>query len=250
MADTDEAWELIAQRDPYWGVLSADEFLGTHLEGDAERRFFESGEAHIARVLDVLRTSIQPGFEPKVALDYGCGVGRLLIPLAKTCQRVVGVDVSATMLDRAREHLSRADLTNVDLHRADDLGSIAVPVDLVHSVLVLQHVPPATGMAILETLVDLLAPGGCGAIQFHFRGSGGRSLRRLRRWRERSSFVNTVVVRALRRPARASLVLMHEYDSTSVLRTLAEHGAPVTLIETTALPSGYTDATVYFQKAR
>lgn len=248
MASTDDAWEAIARRDPYWGVLSSDEYVGARLDDETERRFFQSGADHIAHVLDVLRTRVDPGFAPRTAIDYGCGVGRLLVPLGRSCERVIGVDVSATMLGLAREHVDKAGVANVDLRAAGDLAAIEPQVDLVHSVLVLQHIPPATGMAILETLLHRLAPGGCGAIQFHFRGAGGQPVRLLRRWRERSSLINRVIVRASGRPARDTLVLVHEYDSTAVLRALAASGAENVWIETTALPSGHTDSTVYFQR--
>ena len=196
MASTDDAWEAIARRDPYWGVLSSDEYVGARLDDETEHRFFQSGQDHIARVLDVLRARVQPGFAPKTAIDYGCGVGRLLIPLGEVCERVTGVDVSPTMLALARTHLDRAGVPNVDLRSASDLAAIEPRVDLVHSVLVLQHIPPPAGMAILDALLQRLAPGGCGVIQFHFRGAGGQPVRLLRRWRERSTLINRAIVRA------------------------------------------------------
>jgi SAM-dependent methyltransferase len=41
-------------------------------------------------------------------LELGCGTGRVLVPLAREGARVVGVDRSAPMLDRARRKLARA----------------------------------------------------------------------------------------------------------------------------------------------
>ena len=75
MVDTDTAWEEIARRDPFWGVLSTDEYLGMDLGEEAERSFFHAGEDHISHVFDVLR---DPSARvcPASALDYGCGLGR------------------------------------------------------------------------------------------------------------------------------------------------------------------------------
>ncbi|MDQ6837958.1 MAG: class I SAM-dependent methyltransferase [Actinomycetota bacterium] len=248
MVDTDGAWESIARSDPYWGVISSDEFLGADLGDGAEERFFRSGEVHIAHVLDVLHRHIDPDFTPSSALDFGCGVGRLLLPLARVCERVVGVDVSATMLKRASGHLAAAGLSNVDLRYALELDSIRPPVDLVHSALVLQHINPVRGMVVVDGLLDVLSPGGCGALQFHLRGAGSALVRSSRRVREQSQVVNALFVRALRRPARNALVLMHAYDTTVVLRALAAKGAPAVFIETGARPDGDTNATVYFRK--
>lgn len=43
-------------------------------------------------------------------LELGCGTGRVLMPLARDGVRVVGVDRSAPMLDRARTKLARANV--------------------------------------------------------------------------------------------------------------------------------------------
>jgi SAM-dependent methyltransferase len=47
-------------------------------------------------------------------LELGCGTGRIALPVAKAGARVVGIDRSAPMLERARKRLSRARLA----HRA------------------------------------------------------------------------------------------------------------------------------------
>ena len=188
MASTDDAWEAIARRDPYWGVLSSDEYVGARLDDETERRFFQSGQDHIAQVLDVLRARVQPGFAPKTAIDYGCGVGRLLVPLGR---RMRAGDRRRRLTPRCsawRAPTSTAPVyTNVDLRSASDLAAIEPRVDLVHSVLVLQHIPPASGDGDPRCAAPTPRAGGCGVIQFHFRGAGGQPVRLLRRWRERST---------------------------------------------------------------
>jgi ubiquinone/menaquinone biosynthesis C-methylase UbiE len=53
-------------------------------------------------------------------LELGCGTGRITVPVARTGARVVGVDRSAAMLDRARQRLRRTRLTSrASLVRAD-----------------------------------------------------------------------------------------------------------------------------------
>ncbi|MBE3132115.1 MAG: class I SAM-dependent methyltransferase, partial [Acidobacteria bacterium] len=41
-------------------------------------------------------------------LELGCGTGRVLMPVAATGVRLVGVDLSAPMLARARRRMRRA----------------------------------------------------------------------------------------------------------------------------------------------
>jgi len=56
--------------------------------------------------LDSLRAAIRRFGEP--ALDLGCGTGRLLLPLLAEGLDVDGTDISADMLDRAREAAAAA----------------------------------------------------------------------------------------------------------------------------------------------
>jgi len=41
------------------------------------------------------------------SLELGCGTGRILVPLARTGRRMTGVDLSAEMLERARQRAKR-----------------------------------------------------------------------------------------------------------------------------------------------
>ena len=54
------------------------------------------------------------------ALELGCGTGRIALPLGRAGTRVVGIDRSAQMLDRARLRVRRARLGSlVQLVRGD-----------------------------------------------------------------------------------------------------------------------------------
>jgi SAM-dependent methyltransferase len=53
-------------------------------------------------------------------LELACGSGRLMAPLLELGERVVGIDSSAPMLERARQSLGRAGLmSRASLHQAD-----------------------------------------------------------------------------------------------------------------------------------
>ena len=101
-----------------------------------------------------------------VALDFGCGVGRVLVPMAQHFRRAVGVDVSAQMLEEARRHLSghSADLRLYDGADIDGcLGDLRY--DFLHTARTIQHIPPADGLRILESLLRRVEPGGAAYIQ-------------------------------------------------------------------------------------
>src|SRR4051794_32833874 len=101
MHDHAEQWERFGRVDPYYGVYSTDEFRRENLDDAALDRFFASGQEHVGRVLEAARRVAGPGFAPTSILDHGCGVGRLVVPFARGADRVVGVDVSPSMLAEA-----------------------------------------------------------------------------------------------------------------------------------------------------
>ena len=99
--DSDSHWERFGEQDPYFGVLSSEEFKSNRLDDATREIFFVSGEEHVDHVFTTIKTHITPDFHASKALDFGCGVGRIIIPLAKRCDEAVGVDVSIAMLEEA-----------------------------------------------------------------------------------------------------------------------------------------------------
>jgi SAM-dependent methyltransferase len=101
------------------------------------------------------------------ALDYGCGVGRLTIPLARRFRAVLGIDVSEKHIDHARRYAVGCRVKNIDFMRMVDLGQLdaMANVDFILSVIVLQHNPPPVMAVILRKLLNILNPGGCALFQ-------------------------------------------------------------------------------------
>jgi SAM-dependent methyltransferase len=93
------------------------------------------------------------------ALDFGCGAGRSTRFLRGLGFDVVGVDVSAPMLARARERDPRGDYR---LLPGGDLDSLAAePYDLVLSAFTFDNIPTMEKrVALLSGLKDLLRPDG------------------------------------------------------------------------------------------
>jgi 2-polyprenyl-3-methyl-5-hydroxy-6-metoxy-1,4-benzoquinol methylase len=179
---TDRAWQEWGRQDPYFAVLTDQALHQTRLTPQALTAFFHSGEVHIGGVLDTIRRHLDPAFRPGRALDFGTGVGRLLFPLAAVADTVVGVDVSSAMLAEAQKHVEARGLSNVTLVQSDDaLSHVAGSFDLVHSFLVLQHVPVARGERLIRRLVELLAPGGVAALHVPYARAAS-PLRQVATW--------------------------------------------------------------------
>jgi arsenite methyltransferase len=103
---------------------------------------------------------IEPG---SIVLDLGCGAGTdLLIAAEMTgpAGRVIGVDMTASMLDRARASAAEMGVTNVELHESliEALPLDDASVDVVISNGVIDLVPDKD--AVLDEIDRVLRPGG------------------------------------------------------------------------------------------
>lgn len=166
---TDLAWEEWGRRDPYFGVITDPRFRLPNLTPEARAAFFDSGQTHADYVMQMIRQHIDPGFRPQSVLDFGCGVGRIVVPFARVARLVTGVDVSLGMLREARANCDERGLHNVRLLPSDDdLTVLTREFDLIHSFIVFQHIPPERGRAIIARLLQKLRPGGIGALHFLF----------------------------------------------------------------------------------
>lgn len=162
MTSVAEDWERLARADPLWAVYVAP---GTRHGGWDRGAFLETGRREVDRVVARARTAV-PGLGTDLALDFGCGVGRLSSALRRHFDHVVGIDASPTMLDTARSLLGAdADLRFV-LTGARHLGAVrTASVDLAYSSLVLQHMPRPLAVAFLGELLRVTRPDGCVAVQ-------------------------------------------------------------------------------------
>ncbi len=165
---TDKAWEKWGEKDPYFGVYTEDKFRTNNLTPEIKQTFFDSGEQYIQHVLYTIRQKIHSDFSPNSALDFGCGTGRLIFPLAKICKRVVGVDISASMLAEAQKNLEA--YPHVLLLKSDDqLSAIeAHRFDFVNTFIVLQHISKERVLRIFKKLVQSINKNGVGVIHLTY----------------------------------------------------------------------------------
>jgi arsenite methyltransferase len=129
-------------------------------------------EAELSRVPDAtvesfagvanhwLLARIDPG---SVVLDLGCGAGTDLLIAAQMTGpdgRVIGVDMTASMLDRARASANEMGLSNVELHEGliESVPVEDASVDVVISNGVIDLVPDKD--AVFDEIDRVLRPGG------------------------------------------------------------------------------------------
>ena len=243
--DPAEQWERFGRDDPYYGVYSVDEFRGKGLDASNRDRFFASGEEHVSAVLAGVRELIDADYHPSAVLDYGCGVGRVLIPLARLADRAVGVDVSPSMLAEARNNLAAAGLTEVELVEPSQLERLTPEYDLVHSAIVLQHVPVRDGERIVSALAGLLRPGGIGVIHLPIGAQRGlRLFNELMRLPLAANILN--LVRG--RPWSYPHMQMNVYDLSRLMLVLRGQGVQVVHLTLAPRSGGYDACSLYFRR--
>jgi SAM-dependent methyltransferase len=228
-------WEDLGRREPYFGVLTEERFRRENLGPDALRDFFASGEAEVEHLFRVIQGAMGESFAPRSALDFGCGVGRLTMPLARRVPDVLAIDVAQSMLDLAGEHCRKAGLDNVRFRlNHDELASLEPEsFDLVCSLIVLQHVPVKQGERLLARLLQATRPGGVAVLHLTFHRPGGRLRRLARAARARLPLLHRVAAAFEGRRAPLPYMQMNEYDLNRTFALLSTLGFRRAVVEMT-----------------
>lgn len=150
-------WDDLATLDPYWAVLPREEGPGSW----DIKEYLESARPTVE---NLMRRAGEWG-HPEArhsALDFGCGVGRLVNAFAEHFEDVLGVDISAEMIAEARQVNSGVPNARFEVNATDDLSMLSEDsLDLVHSTIVLQHVPrKETIFSYIRDFVRVVRPGG------------------------------------------------------------------------------------------
>jgi 2-polyprenyl-3-methyl-5-hydroxy-6-metoxy-1,4-benzoquinol methylase len=240
-----QLWEEYAERDALWSISTYDKFRSSAVDDDRTAEFFRSGSEDIDTVWQVFEKRVGGEFRPDVALDYGCGVGRLLFPIAARSGEAIGVDISSGMLKGAREFAAAMNVDNIRLQTVDEfIADSTAEYDLVHSFIVLQHVEPSMGYRLIEALVSRLRPKGLGMLHVSYRNSSPL-LRRIatRIYRD---VPGAYRLRAAVGGVSSAYIPMYDYDLERVGQILTDHGCEV--FETRQTDHSYLGQMFFFER--
>ena len=217
---TDNDWEKWGATDPYFGVLSSEQFRVDKINQFARDQFFDSGTSHVKRVIETIQEHFDYQFSPISVLDFGCGVGRLVIPLATHADRVVGIDVSPSMLSEAAKNCESANVRNVTLIQSNDFSNVTWQFNLVHSVLVFQHIPWRRGRLLIQAMSERVQPGGYLAIHVFTSCQAPKIVRSLVRLRYIFPPFNWLRNIARNRPMLEPAMQLHTYNLHTITSDL------------------------------
>jgi SAM-dependent methyltransferase len=159
------AWEHLGDEKAHYSVLSNDAYLPNTLDGVIDQ-FWASGELEVNQAIRAYQLYGGGDVEPKVCVEYGCGVGRLTGYFAKSFKYVHAYDISRKHLDHARERTRELRVSNVAFHEcAEDFRVAIEPCDFFYSAIVLQHNPPPVIVELIRIALSALKPGGVAMFQ-------------------------------------------------------------------------------------
>jgi len=246
-SDTDSEWERLGVEDPYYGVVTHEKNRRKNLTGDIRSDFFKSGEDHISHVMKIIHNSFDRNFHPIRALDFGCGVGRLTIPIAKISGNVVGIDVSESMLKEAQLNCGKTGIENVVFVKSDDaMSGLSGAFDFIHSFIVFQHIPIKRGIRIFRRLLKHLQAGGICVL--HFTYAKESTKRKIVGYIKRYIPLARNVMSLIReRDFFAPQMEMNSYDLNEVLKLIQMNGITGLWTEFTS-HGGELGVVIYFRK--
>jgi SAM-dependent methyltransferase len=126
-----------------------------------DRTFFT--RAKTRGILDIVQRHLGAPRELS-ALDVGCGVGLTMSELVGEFRSVAGVDISAAMIERAKERTPEVDFRVYD---GTQLPYGDASFDVAYTICVLHHVPLSSRSPFVAEMHRVLRPGGLVLIGEH-----------------------------------------------------------------------------------
>ncbi|MDX1747824.1 MAG: class I SAM-dependent methyltransferase, partial [Halobacteriales archaeon] len=150
---------------PDWFIDEVRHAGTEHLDADQVARYDEKIPFDPSDEIELLREhGLSTG---DTVVDFGTGTGVFPLAVAEHCDRVVGIDVSETMLDVARGKAAERGVENVEFVHEGMVrySHEGAPASFVFSKNALHHLPDFWKVEALKTIGETLEPGG--VFRFH-----------------------------------------------------------------------------------
>jgi SAM-dependent methyltransferase len=159
-----EEWFALGATKPHFSVLTDPSFLPDKL-GVAEARFWTTGEGALRKISAMLSRHDFGDSKAKIAADYGCGIGRVTVPLSTIFREIHAYDISEPHLRMAMDHAESAGAKNITFHQVRNVLEGLQPCDFFYSRIVFQHNPPPIIRELVRNALRCLRPGGLAIFQ-------------------------------------------------------------------------------------
>lgn len=152
-AHTSQVWRGLGETEALWSVITHDSLRADRNVTPAQvAAFYGGGRDDVRYIRAFVRRAGRKLSDFPVAVEYGCGVGRVTHWLAKEFGHVRAYDISPSHLEAARRYMEENRIGNVSFHLVEQRSDLAslTGFDFFVSIIVLQHNPPPVIMDILE----------------------------------------------------------------------------------------------------
>jgi SAM-dependent methyltransferase len=169
-----EAWTHMGAIRPHHSVLSGNNYLPQNIDQRAVESFRASGAREALIIKSILERHGHDPAHSQTCVEYGCGLGRVTIPLAKMFNKVEAYDISPTHLTSAKTYAVESDACNIEFHlRSVELAAKPLEeCDFFYSRIVFQHNPPPIIRELIATSLKCLRTGGIAIFQVPTYASG------------------------------------------------------------------------------
>jgi len=222
-----------------------------NLDEAALTHFWELGHSYVDDLLNYIYEHIDKDFHINRAIDFGCGVGRVLFPLAQQSKEVIGVDISPAMIREAKKRKERLNIQNVEfVHSDDELSTVKGNFNFIHSFIVFQHIPTDRGEKILRRLILLLEDDGIGVVHLSYERVASAYNQfmyyTIKRWSFLSGLWNLFRGRGWNSP----VVQWNSYSLNRIMRILQDMGCHDLHVRFTNHSNIYYGIILIFRKRR
>lgn len=156
MDHTKHFWNTIGKDNPHYGVLVSPEYSKNEINKNIDK-YNESGKESLEFILNCAKkVDNEISLKDKVVLDFGSGTGRIAQHCSKICKKLFAVDIAQNYLNIVNSLNS----CNIETVLYDDLINTCKDVDVVYSIIVIQHNPPSEIINILNKLCQVVNKNG------------------------------------------------------------------------------------------
>lgn len=152
-------WDRLASRNTHWSIRTRECLNQDRI---SESYFFRTGQKEVFSVMNKLDDEELLPENRALALDFGCGIGRLSRALTRYFSRVVGLDSSPYMIEQAQSlHHERREQIEFYVNTENDLSLFESDhFSCIYSSFVLQFIPKPLSLLYLVEFLRVLKPGG------------------------------------------------------------------------------------------